>query len=64
MGISVACIFLGQFIQPFVIAPLRSAVGVQEAFVWVGAVALVAGAMTLLWREMKGTIQMEGAGLP
>jgi MFS family permease len=64
MGISVACIFLGQFIQPFVIAPLRSAVGVQEAFVWVGAVALVAGAMTLLWREMKGTIQMEGAELP
>ncbi len=54
MGISFACIFIGQFIQPFLLAPLRLTLGIQATFVWVGAAALLAAALTVIWRMSAG----------
>jgi MFS family permease len=50
IGFAVGCIFLGQFIHPFVLLPLRDAVGIQGAFIWMGGAGLVAVAITMVWR--------------
>ncbi|HLG89602.1 MAG TPA: MFS transporter [Alphaproteobacteria bacterium] len=50
IGLAVGCIFLGQFLHPLVLQPLREAVGFQDAFIWMGAAALIAVAITMLWR--------------
>ena len=40
IGPAVGCHFLGQFLHPFIFLPLRSAVGAEGAFLWMGAAAL------------------------
>jgi MFS family permease len=54
MGISFACIFIGLFIQPIILAPVRAALGIQTSFVWVGVAALIAAALTVIWRMSAG----------
>src|SRR5208337_2211957 len=48
IGLAIGCIFLGQFLHPFVMLPLRQAVGTQGMFIWVGVAALAAMALTML----------------
>jgi MFS family permease len=50
MGVAIGCIFLGQFLHPFILTPLRLAVGLHEAFLWVGSASLVAAMLALFWR--------------
>lgn len=54
MGASIGCIFFGQLVNPFLVKPLRAAIGIQEAFIWVGGAALAAAALTMLWRMRGG----------
>lgn len=54
IGLSLGSIFLGQFIQPFVMAPLRSLLGVQEMFVWVGSAGLGLALLTILGATRVG----------
>jgi MFS family permease len=48
LGLAFGLMFLGMFIQPFLLTPLRGAVGISGAFVWVGGAAIVIGLLTLL----------------
>jgi MFS family permease len=48
LGLGFGLMFLGMFIQPFLLAPLRAAVGIDGTFIWVGGAAVVIGALTLL----------------
>jgi MFS family permease len=48
LGLGFGLMFLGMFIQPFLLAPLRAGVGIGGTFVWVGGVAVVIGVLTLL----------------
>jgi MFS family permease len=54
LGLSFSCIFLGQFLHPFILAPLRAAAGIEGAFLWVGGVMLLASLAALLWRMRGG----------
>ena len=45
MGVSIACLFLGQFINPWVMAPLRENFGIASAFNILGLAHLVGGAV-------------------
>lgn len=54
MGLSIGCIFLGQLVNPFVVKPIREAIGLDQAFIWVGGVSLVAALLTMLWRARGG----------
>ena len=54
LGLSFSCIFLGQFLHPFILAPLRAAAGIQGAFIWVGGIMLLASLAVLLWRMLAG----------
>ena len=49
LGITFGLIFLGQFLQPLILAPVRAALGIHETFVWVGAIAAAIGLLTMLW---------------
>lgn len=53
VGMIVGCLFLGQFVQPFAIAPFRLAFGIQQTFIGVGTASLVIGA-ALLVRAIVG----------
>jgi len=54
LGLSFSCIFFGQFLHPFILAPLRAAAGIEGAFLWVGGVMLFASLAALLWRMRAG----------
>jgi MFS family permease len=54
IGLSFSCIFLGQFLHPLVLAPLRAMAGIEGAFLWVGAATLLASILALLWRVRLG----------
>jgi MFS family permease len=54
LGLSFSCIFLGQFLHPFILAPLRAIAGIEGAFLWVGAATLLGSVLTLLWRVRLG----------
>jgi MFS family permease len=54
MGLAIGCIFLGQFLHPFVLSPLRTAFGLQGAFFWVGGASLAAAVIAALWRLRVG----------
>ena len=54
LGLSFSCIFLGQFLHPFVLAPLRATAGIEGAFLWVGGIMLLASLLALLWRMRAG----------
>jgi MFS family permease len=55
MGGLIGCLFLGQFINPFVLSPINAAVGIASGFVLVGALnalgAFVAVAGSRYWRR-------------
>jgi len=54
MGFALGAIFVGLMINPFIIKPLRDAMGFQSAFAAVGAAALVGCVAALLWRLRTG----------
>ncbi len=62
LGLSFSCIFLAQFLHPFVLAPLRAAAGIEGAFIWVGGVTLLGALAALLWRMRAGLRVASSAG--
>jgi predicted MFS family arabinose efflux permease len=50
MGMALGCIFAGQFVHPFVVTPLRTAFGLHNAFLILGAASLLAAVIAGLWR--------------
>jgi predicted MFS family arabinose efflux permease len=50
MGMALGCIFAGQFIHPFVVTPIRTAFGLHNAFLFLGAASLLAAVIAALWR--------------
>jgi len=54
MGFALGAIFVGLMINPFIVKPLREAMGFQSAFAAIGAAALVGCAAALLWRIRGG----------
>jgi hypothetical protein len=50
MGMALGCIFAGQFIHPFVVNPIRTAFGLQNAFLFLGVASLAAAVIAALWR--------------
>jgi MFS family permease len=48
MGLLLSAIFLGQFLNPWAVDPLRHAFGIHGAFVGVGVVMLVLGVLLML----------------
>lgn len=50
MGVAVGCIFAGQFVHPFVVNPMRTALGLHSAFLILGAASLAAAVLAALWR--------------
>jgi len=53
MGVNVAAMFLGQFLNPLVIAPLRDGPGILFAFTATGVAYLVGAALFLLVRGSR-----------
>ncbi len=49
LGFGFGLIFLALFLQPVLLAPVRTAIGIHGTFIWVGAVAIGVGALTALW---------------
>jgi predicted MFS family arabinose efflux permease len=56
MGMALGCIFLGQFIHPFVVKPLTDSFGLHGAFLWLGGASAVAALLAALWR-LKGGVR-------
>jgi len=56
MGMALGCIFLGQFINPFVFKALLPFVGLHGAFLWMGAASAVGAVFAALWR-LKGGVR-------
>jgi MFS family permease len=54
MGMALGCIFLGQFIHPFVMTPLRSVFGLHQAVIYLGVASLVGAVLAVLWRFKPG----------
>jgi predicted MFS family arabinose efflux permease len=54
IGMALGCIFLGQFIHPFVVNPLRTSFGLHNAFLILGAASFVAAALAVVWRFVGG----------
>jgi len=54
IGLAIGGIFLGQLLNPFLLKPLRAAIGVEGTFLWVGAASLFAALVTMLWRMRGG----------
>ena len=50
MGMALGCIFAGQFVHPFVVSPLRTAYGLHNAFLILGAASLVAAVIAAAWK--------------
>jgi MFS family permease len=61
VGLGVGCVFLGQFLNPYILAPLRTAFGLHDAFLWVGGASLVAALLSLAWpRRARGVVEETG----
>jgi hypothetical protein len=56
MGITLGCMFLGQFLNAFLMTPLRSAFGIEGTFILVGALTLAGGVAAVLW-SMKSRLR-------
>jgi MFS family permease len=54
MGMALGCIFLGQFLHPFVVKPLTNSFGLHGAFLWLGGASAVAAVIAALWRFKGG----------
>ncbi len=50
MGFAIGCIFLGQFVHPYVLAPLREHFGIENAFLIIGAASLAGAVLAVVWR--------------
>jgi hypothetical protein len=48
------CLFIGQFLHPLALTPLRVAFGLQVAFLWMGGASAFAAALAVGWRFMGG----------
>ena len=62
MGVAVGCIFAGQFVHPFVVNPLRTALGLHSAFLILAAASAAAALLAVLWRLRGGTTETRPAG--
>ncbi len=54
VGLAMGCLFLGQFLHPLALTPLRVAFGLHDAFLWMGAASLFAAGLAVAWRFMGG----------
>jgi len=54
VGMAMGCLFLGQFLHPLALTPLRIAFGLHDAFYWMGGASLIAGALAILARLRSG----------
>ncbi len=54
VGIAMGCLFLGQFLHPLALTPLRTAFGLHDAFLWMGGVSLAAAVLAALARLRSG----------
>jgi MFS family permease len=54
VGLSMGCLFLGQFLHPPALAPLREAFGLHGAFLWMGGLSLAAAVIAVLSRLRSG----------
>ncbi len=57
MGMALGCIFLGQFLHPFVMKPLTDAFGLNGAVFWLGAASAAAAVIAALWRLRGGEVR-------
>jgi len=57
MGMALGCIFLGQFLHPFVMKPLTDAFGLNGAVFWLGVASAVAAVLAALWRLKGGEVR-------
>jgi len=57
MGMALGCIFLGQFLHPFVMKPLTDAFGLNGAVFWLGAASALAAVIAALWRLKGGEVR-------
>jgi MFS family permease len=54
LGVMVSALFLGQWLNPWVFAPVRGAIGLYGAFVAVGVAFALLAAALLAWRVWRG----------
>lgn len=54
MGMALGCIFLGQFLHPFVMKPLTDLFGLHGAVMWLGIASAAAALIAVLWRFKGG----------
>jgi predicted MFS family arabinose efflux permease len=54
VGMAMGCLFLGQFLHPLALTPLRTAFGLHDAFLWMGGASLVAAVLAGLARLRSG----------
>ncbi len=50
IGMALGCIFLGQFLHPFVVNPLRTAFGLHDAFIYLGVASLAGAVVAVIGR--------------
>lgn len=62
MGVNLAAMFLGQFLNPVVMGPLRMTWGIAPAFVVVGGLFVGAGALFLARAVQVGRVPVRQAG--
>jgi MFS family permease len=53
VGLAMGSLFLGQFLHPPALTPLRAAFGLHGAFLWMGGLSLVVAVLAVLW-SFKG----------
>ncbi|HEX4505732.1 MAG TPA: MFS transporter [Alphaproteobacteria bacterium] len=49
VGVSMGCLFLGQFLHPPALTPFRTAFGLHGAFLWMGGLSLLLAVLSALW---------------
>jgi predicted MFS family arabinose efflux permease len=49
VGVAMGCLFLGQFLHPPALTPLREAFGLHGAFLWMGGLSLALAILSALW---------------
>ncbi|AJP56821.1 hypothetical protein UC34_07100 [Pandoraea vervacti] len=67
LGLLLSAIFFGQFLNPWVVAPLRGRFGIEGAFVWIGGGFLVlslAIALGMVLRESSTSAVRQAHGAP
>ena len=49
VGVSMGCLFLGQFLHPPALTPFREAFGLHGAILWMGGLSLMFAVLSALW---------------